>query len=61
MLFISHVFNLLNALKDLSASHELAGDTISNINKFELLEKKYNFIRHSFNFVYTIHVVITFL
>ena len=32
MLFLSHVFNLLNALKDLSASHKLAGDTISNFN-----------------------------
>ena len=32
MLFISHFFNLHNALKELLASHELAGDIISNFN-----------------------------
>ena len=33
MLFLSHFFNLLNALKDLSAAHELSGDTINNCNR----------------------------
>ena len=33
MIFLNHVFNLLNALKHLSLFHELAGDTISNFNR----------------------------
>ena len=40
MLFLSHVFNLLNALKYLSAPHELAGDTISNFNWVWIYGKK---------------------
>ena len=59
MIFLSYVFNLLNALKDLSASHERACDTISNFIGFEFLEKilllRYNNVyRHSFTIFYNV-------